>query len=740
MPTTDPNALPLAAETLELVSATAVAAESSSLEVAKLLSDLASVVPAANTTGGKPSDVVYENRLAMVRLGIATSLYYALQAKHPPTASHSLRVAMSCAAWGERLGLPDDDRDRLEVAALLHDIGKIGIPDQILRKPGKLSREEQLTMAMAPTFAVEIIRGCCDDPMLLEIVRHGSAWYATERAQELVGEEIPLGSRMLAIADAFDAMITEQVHSRAMSRDVAIGQLLDGSGTQFDPLLTHDFCAMMTGESDRVHRQALLKWLRPVQALSPDARWQATADFPSRMFGSGLPSTGRFHEQLLNSMDEGVVFIDRDGIIHGWNHAAELLTGIKSEAVVSSVWSPVLIGLADEEGEVTDAYCPIREAIEKSSPMIGNYTIRRVDGTQVPTRLHVVPVPEEVPGLCGVVLIARDSSHQASLERRVQSLHKQATQDPLTGVANRAEFDRRLNELVDRRAATGATFSLVICDIDHFKSVNDLHGHQAGDEALVKFAAVLRSHSRECDFVARYGGEEFIYLTPDCDLVSAAKRAEAIRATIQQTPLPSLGNASVTASFGVTEVQVGDSADSVLARADRALLQAKESGRNQVIQIGVGSIIDGAEPIKRKRRLLGWFDGHGETSTFKANIITPVPSLFAIEKLRGFIADHKAEIVTVSEGSLVMKMSVRYTVGGRRKADHHFAFGVRILLNETILPLGDGSRSGTQTRTLVKVEITPVRSRDRREKEILACANQIILGLKAYLMGRIENE
>ena len=164
----------------------------------------------------------FENRLAMVRLGMATSLFYALRTKHAPTAAHSLRVALSCSAWCERLGLSDDQRDRIEVAALLHDIGKIGIPDRILRKPGKLSVEEQMTMDCCAELGCEILRGCSGDQHLLEIVRYSGTWYESRRQDDSVrGDALPLGARMLSIAGAFDAMTTDQVYRGAMSRERA---------------------------------------------------------------------------------------------------------------------------------------------------------------------------------------------------------------------------------------------------------------------------------------------------------------------------------------------------------------------------------------------------------------------------------------------------------------------------------------------------------------------------------------
>jgi diguanylate cyclase (GGDEF)-like protein/PAS domain S-box-containing protein len=704
--------------------------------VAKLLADLANVAPSVVPHAAPTADVKYENKLAMVRLGMATSLYSALRAKHPPSASHSLRVALVCSAWSDRLRLDETLRERLEVAGLLHDIGKIGIPDQILRKPGKLTVEEQLSVSLCPQLGCEILRGCCADGELIDIIMHATAWYSGRRHQPKSEEDLHIGSRMLAIADAFDAMTTDHVYRPAMSRDAAMAQLLQGRGTQFDPDLADDYCQMMLHDAERLHRQTLLRWMQSSAPGEDDTRWSL------RPASIGLESTlspqndcRRFHDQLLSNMGDGVIYVDRDNVIQGWNSAIEKLTGIPADAVLMSSWAPTLLGLVDEEGEVCEGSCPVRQAFSNSSHVAGQYSIRRNDGTIVPVRLHVVPVTSDQPGLCGVVLIAHDASQQRNLEARVESLHKQAMHDTLTKVANRAAFDRRLDELVSRRNETGAGFSLIICDIDHFKMVNDVHGHPAGDEALVTFAGVLSAHSRENDLVSRYGGEEFVMLSPDCDIATAARRAETIRIAVEQTRLPSIGNQAVTASFGVTEVQAGDTADSVLSRADRALLQAKDRGRNQVIQLGIGNCETSGVP-KRRRGLLSWFDSSTESCVINTEIITPVPVSIAIEKLRGFIADHRAEIASVSEGNLRLRLNVQYRSKGRRSVDSTISYDVRLRLSESIYHTGTENRKTTQSRTIVKVELEPTKTRDRRRKELSICADQVIVSLKSYLMGQ----
>ena len=147
-----------------------------------------------------------------------------------------------------------------------------------------------------------------------------------------------------------------------------------------------------------------------------------------------------------------------------------------------------------------------------------------------------------------------------------------------------------LEDLTAKACKGGPCFSLIICDIDHFKRVNDVHGHPAGDEALISFAIVLSVNSRDDDLVSRDGGEEFLVLAAKCDNATAAGRAETMRQAVENTPISSLGGEVVTASFGVTEFQAGDMHETVLSRADRTLLKAKDNGRNRVIQLGSGSL------------------------------------------------------------------------------------------------------------------------------------------------------
>jgi two-component system, cell cycle response regulator len=173
----------------------------------------------------------------------------------------------------------------------------------------------------------------------------------------------------------------------------------------------------------------------------------------------------------------------------------------------------------------------------------------------------------------------------AKLAQSQVALIAMATQDELTGVFNRREFNRLLNIELERSRRDGRPVSMVMVDIDHFKSINDTYGHQSGDDALRWISALLKREVRPGDIVARYGGEEFAMILPNTSLMDAFAVAERIRQQInaELVPIQNQQVIAVTASLGcATFPQMADSEDQLMSAADKALYVAKESGRNRV--------------------------------------------------------------------------------------------------------------------------------------------------------------
>ena len=268
-------------------------------------------------------------------------------------------------------------------------------------------------------------------------------------------------------------------------------------------------------------------------------------------------------------MYDAVVFIDARGQIKLWNRGAERLTGIAGTSICQQQWKPDLLGMTDEKGRFVAATdCPLLGAAQSGVQSLRRLAICGRSGRSIPVDAHAIPVLGEGDAMGGAILLLHDASSEISLERRCQSLHEKATRDPLTQVANRAEFDRVHALFVEAHRQQQVPCSLLMCDLDHFKSVNDNYGHQAGDEGIRSLATLLKGACRPGDLVARYGGEEFVVLCADCDNAVAARRAEQVRRLLAQLPQPRMGGRHITVSFGVTEIQPGDTPETMLRRAD----------------------------------------------------------------------------------------------------------------------------------------------------------------------------
>lgn len=155
-----------------------------------------------------------------------------------------------------------------------------------------------------------------------------------------------------------------------------------------------------------------------------------------------------------------------------------------------------------------------------------------------------------------------------------------ASIDPLTLISNRRKFDDMLDYELNRDSRYQNGLSLIFCDLDYFKLINDVHGHKVGDETLKAFTRLVSSHIRKTDTFARWGGEEFVLLLPETSIASTIKMAEKLRKETELYDFPHVGR--ITASFGVTQFITGDTETSFINRADEALYKSKQNGRNRV--------------------------------------------------------------------------------------------------------------------------------------------------------------
>jgi len=677
-------------------------------------------------------ELALENKLIQVRLGIASSLFSALRAKHAPTAHHSLRVALNCSAWGAMLGMSDAARDDLEVASLLHDIGKIGVPDPILLKPAPLTPDEYQIVERHRQVGSDILETCCTSPAVIQIVQNAGAWFDGSRElQELAGDALPLGSRLVAIVDAVDAMTTDQVYRRALSRERALAELFEHAGSQFDPRLVQEFCAYVDADPVKLQSIVARRWLKDLQSTEGDgSMWQLSS---ARPVSAAAKTENLFYRKLLESMHDAVLFIDSSLKIMLWNRAAERLTGIPAASIEHKHWTPALVNLRDEKAKLlSEDECPVIQAIKSGVQTLRRLSIMGRGGQRIDIDAHLVPIHGKSGVSHGAAVLLHDASSQITLEQRIQSLHQQATRDPLTQVANRAEFDRIMAASVESHLERQIPCSLILCDIDHFKKINDTYGHQAGDEVLITFAALLRRHTRAGDLVARYGGEEFVLLCADCDNATATKRAEGLRVEIAEFPLQVLEGRSISASFGVTEIQSGDTPETLLRRSDRALYQAKSNGRNTVVQLGSG--MEATESAKKRRGWFWWLQPIAAEMVLERTLATSVPFNVVVEKMRGFVTDHYAQIEAITENYLVLKIDGMRQQLARRLTDRSVPFMLEMRFEES--SESQSKNPNKLIRTVIHVTIRPQRNRDRRRRDVQDCAIRLAASLKSYLIAQ----
>jgi len=707
-------------------------------ELGALLKELDAVTPVAQSLTVTPGEST-DDQLAKRRLGIASSLFAALQCKHAATASHSIRVALTCSAWAVRLDFDEHQREQLEIAALLHDVGVISMPDHVLLKPTRLDSDEAAVITRARAMSLEILRYSCTSTEILGIVGNVAAWYDGSRSSSptLSDEQIPLAARMIAVAEAFDAMTTDRVYRPALSQERAMAELFRCAGSQFDPILVRQFVEMFEGDRGQFRRQVATRWLLSLDPRTANAYWDFTAtQAPAASTpGEALP----FEAKLLDNMYDAVVFVNSQSSIVQWNHGAERLTGIAGASIRQQRWHPDILKLSDEKNcAISETDCPVLAAIGSGVQSLRRLTVWGRNGRCVAVDSHVIPVIGSDGNTQGAILLLHDASSEISLEQRCLSLADKASRDSLTQVANRAEFDRVHAMFVTAHQQQQVPCSLLMCDLDRFKLVNDTYGHQAGDEVIKSLAALLKGGCHAGDLVARYGGEEFVVLLADCDNTTASRRADQIRLALSQVLQSQMNGKSVTVSFGVTEIQAGDTAETMLRRADRALLMAKENGRNQVVQLGSGldamlgqRADDTALPAKNDAGAVGQW-----------TLVTPVPTQMAIEKLRGFVADHKATILKIDGNQIQLEITEECDSYLRRLTDRPVTFQLDLRFEEQRVrgERNNGEANTGVLQTRIFVSITPRKNRDRRRADVAERAQQVLMSFRSYLMATSEDQ
>lgn len=276
--------------------------------------------------------------------------------------------------------------------------------------------------------------------------------------------------------------------------------------------------------------------------------------------------------QALNVALDPILITDRCSIVVFANEAFQNLTGYSATEVVGQTPRVLRSGKHD-----AIFYARFNEALGSGRAFRTTFINKRKDGSLFHAEQSIAPLLNAEGEITHYISISHDVTERMGRE---QKLLKIAHSDPLTGLYNRRAGEQALERHINTAHGSGNPFSLIICDIDHFKLINDRHGHPAGDHVLKSVADILLHRIRACDIAARWGGEEFLVLVPNGSLKQAVELAERIRNGVAGLAIEETG--PVTISFGVAELSAGETAEGLIQRADKALYQAKRGGRNRV--------------------------------------------------------------------------------------------------------------------------------------------------------------
>jgi diguanylate cyclase (GGDEF)-like protein/putative nucleotidyltransferase with HDIG domain len=528
-----------------------------------------------------------ETRRAMdVQLATIEALALAIEAKAGCTPEHVRSIQQYAAMLAEAVGMSDAEVQAVRTAALLHDIGNMAVPEHILSKPEALTPEEFERVKIHPRVGAEILRNVPFGAPVSELVLcHHERWDGLGYPTGLRGEEIPLGARILAVADTYSTLQADRPYRRARTEEEAIAVLREYAGTAFDPSLVELLIAGLHMSLPAAGEPVENAWTGQeplaLQDIAGAHREEQTLYEIAQALGSSLgvsEAMALIHEKVsrLVPFVTCALFLgdDNEGYVCRYAH------GPGTEALFKwtpKSWSEVSLRLpscADgrgAHGEDLTALLPC--------PLV--FDGRLIGGLVI---YHTVPgcFTDEHRRVLGRV------SEQAAAviynsTRFEQTQHESHT-DPLTGLPNRRSLDRQFEAGLARAVRAKSDVSVVVLDMDRLKEINDTYGHEAGDRALRAIGSVLRATVRQTDLCARFAGDEFIVVLWDCSPENEARRVAEVQNAVAAHPFEPRPGVRVSLSISAGPARFPDDGttfEELLAAADERMYHDKAGRRSR---------------------------------------------------------------------------------------------------------------------------------------------------------------
>lgn len=504
-----------------------------------------------------------------------SSLIRALQECDSDTEHHVRRTQLMGAELGKRIGLTDSQQSRLSLLCLLHDIGKIGVPLEILNKPGKLSEEEWIILRAHTEKGFGIANSNKElQGIAEEILHHHERWDGSGYPDGLSRESIPLLSRVIAVVDAYDAMTNNRSYRPAMPVSQAMDELRRCAGSQFDPYIVSEFLQMLREkQQDHVSTDTGVG-----RSRTNSIRWAdlvRSADNDKSLSVHQVP----YSRYLL---DESMQIVSVDANF-------EVLTGYTREDIQENHMKQEDLIPGEERMEYLTQ---TSAAIAKNPLVFQEHRLRRKDGSDIYVFCFGrVYFDSAVRTERSEIIIANvtntysfkmlTDAEQTKAQTRLRYWEQTYRQDSLTGLLTHAAFrsDVELKILKGK-----AKIMMLMMDVDRFKEYNDTFGHQNGDQFLILVAQTILSSMRKEDCACRMGGDEFaamLFFDEDTEEIKMQERAQQIFDKVNMTVKATEGGTGI--SMGAAVAEADGTFNQLYEASDRALYQAKQKGRGRII-------------------------------------------------------------------------------------------------------------------------------------------------------------
>jgi diguanylate cyclase (GGDEF)-like protein/putative nucleotidyltransferase with HDIG domain len=560
--------------------------------------------------------------MADLHLNTIESLAIAIDAKDQTTHGHVRRTQIYATEMGDLLEVTPDEIQALRAGALLHDVGKLAVPEYILNKPGKLTEAEFAKMKIHPTVGGDILKRVNFPYPVEDIVRyHHEKWDGTGYPKGLRGEGIPLVARIISVVDFYDATRCDRPYRKGMTREESLALLAQMAGSSFDPRVV-DMFTQHVEEFDLLIAQTDIE--EQVASETQDDRTSARPDAGLASEVQGGPDRNSGFRSIAEAQREVFALHEIAQTIGSSLNLQDTVTLISNKLGAIVPFDTCIIFLVDEKtgkavpthvvGEHSDTFA--KRSINIGDGVTGWVIANARTMCSSSSELDMLGVPEEIAeqiknllvtpltredGAFGAITLYSNDREPYSTEqvRLLESVAQHASSalnnaltfertkesaliDPLTELPNARAFYMALEQRIAecRRLKNREPVSVVSMDLDEFKSVNDAYGHATGDRLLASVAAVIKNQLRQMDILARYAGDEFIAILPMASGDMAVSIAERISFALKSHKFAVRPGSSVEVgvSIGIAcYPSDGETAAELLTIADRNMQHDKHA-------------------------------------------------------------------------------------------------------------------------------------------------------------------